>query len=99
MGVENLCKRRSSAFNLAWPSGPDFHSRVLDDFLRHPTLGAALSREAQERLKRYLKFRHRSVHGYGFEVSWEKVEEPLRLLPETVDLLSDIWTKWLETPS
>jgi uncharacterized protein YutE (UPF0331/DUF86 family) len=58
-------------------------------------LGDRISREVAERLKLYKDFRHRFVHGYGFEVSWELVEEPLTLLPDTVEELVRVWTSWL----
>jgi len=35
------------------------------------------------------------AHGYGYEVSWEIVEEPLRMLPDTVALLTSTWRRWL----
>jgi len=40
-------------------------------------------------------FRHRFVHGYGFMVTWDMVEEPLRQLPETVETLTTVWNAWL----
>ena len=48
------------------------------------------------RLKKYLEFRHRFIHGYGFMVTWDMVAEPLRLLPETVERLAEVWTAWLD---
>lgn len=98
MGIENLCKRRCVYLEIKAPSGADSHSRLLDDFLANPELGGKLSPDIQRRLKKYKNFRHRFVHGYGFEVEWGKVEEPLRLLPETVELLTLVWLKWLENP-
>jgi hypothetical protein len=68
---------------------------LLEDFLAQPKLGGKLSADIQHRLKKYKNFRHRFIHGYGFEVDWEKVNEPLRLLPETVELLSSLWLGWL----
>ena len=99
MGIENLCKRRCVYLELQTPSGADSHSRLLDDFLAQPELGGKLSADIQHRLKKYKNFRHRFIHGYGFEIEWEKVDEPLRLLPETVELLTAIWSKWLDNPS
>lgn len=78
------------------PSGADSHNRLLEDFLSQPELGGKLSADIQHRLKKYKNFRHRFIHGYGFEVEWEKVDEPLRLLPETVKLLSSVWLGWLD---
>lgn len=96
MGIENLCKRRCVYLGLPIPSGADSHNRLLEEFLAQPELGGKLSAEIQHRLKKYKNFRHRFIHGYGFEVEWEKVNEPLRLLPETVELLSSLWLGWLE---
>jgi hypothetical protein len=96
LGFENLCKRRYRYLNLPLPSGPNYHSDILTDFLDEATLGGALSNAVVERLKKYLRFRHRFSHGYGYDVSWEIAEEPLRLLPETVELLSNIWQTWLD---
>ena len=96
MGFENLCKRRCVSLGLQIPSGADSHNRLLEDFLAQPDLGGKLSADIQHRLKKYKNFRHRFVHGYGFEIDWEKVDEPLRLLPETVELLSLLWLGWLD---
>ena len=96
MGIENLCKRRCVYLVLPIPSGVDSHNRLLEDFLAQPELGGKLSADIQHRLKKYKNFRHRFIHGYGFEVDWEKVNEPLRLLPETVELLSSLWLGWLD---
>lgn len=97
LSLENLCKRRYLALGLPHPTGPDSHSRVLDDFLAEPNLGGELTGEESLRLKKYVRFRHRFAHGYGHEIDWPIVEEPLRLLPETVERLTEIWERWLET--
>jgi hypothetical protein len=36
------------------------------------------------------------MHGYGHEINWEIIDEPLKLLPETVSLLADIWETWIQ---
>lgn len=94
-GLENLCKRRNAFLNIATPAGPDSHIRILEDFLATPDLGGRLAPELGLRLKRYLRFRHRFIHGYAFEISWEMVSEPLSQLPETVEKLAEVWTAWL----
>jgi len=96
LGVENLCKRRCVHLGLPLPEGEDSHSRLLEGFLSDPELGGSLPSEIQQRLKKYLRFRHRFLHGYGHEVKWEIIEEPLRLLPETVNALQPVWNKWLQ---
>ena len=95
-GLENLCRRRYRASDLPIPEGEDSHTRILEAFLEEPELGAALSAEVKHRLKKYLRFRHRFMHGYGHEVKWEIVDEPLRLLPETVGILREVWLRWLQ---
>jgi len=94
-GIENICKRRRVHQKQPMPTGADWHQQLLDDFLAEPQLGGALSDEMKYRLKKYKSFRHRFVHGYGFEIDWKRVEEPLRLLPDTVSVLTDVWSSWL----
>jgi len=95
LGLENLCKRRLRYLDLPVPGGPESHSEILKQFLADPDLGASLGDDVALRLKKYLRFRHRFSHGYGYEVAWETVEEPLKLLPETVTLLDSIWRNWV----
>ena len=96
-GFENLCKRRCRYLALPIPEGPQSHTQILDEFLNEAELGGTLPEEFAFRLKKYLRFRHRFMHGYGFEVSWEIVDEPLRLIPETVEQLAQTWKRWLGT--
>ena len=95
-GLENLCKRRYRSANLPVPEGEDSHTRILEEFIAAPGLGAGLTDEVKQRLRKYLRFRHRFVHGYGHEVLWDIVDEPLRLLPETIAILRETWLRWLE---
>lgn len=97
LGVENLCKRRYAAMGSSVPQGPDSHARILEDLVNDPTFRAALTGADLARLKKYLAFRHRFIHGYGQTVTWSMVAEPLRLIPETVDVLDKVWTSWLAT--
>ena len=95
-GLENLCKRRYRSANLPVPEGDDSHARMLEEFIAVPGLGASLTHEVKHRLRKYLRFRHRFVHGYGHEVLWDIVDEPLRLLPETIAILREAWLRWLD---
>ncbi len=79
-GLENLCKRRNAALNRKSPEGPDFHKRILDDFIAEKQLGGRMMPENIGYLKKYLRFRHRFLHGYGHEINWGIVEEPLAKL-------------------
>lgn len=95
LGLENLCKCRLRWLGEAIPDGPQSHTEILESFLAADGLGRGLSADMQLRLKKYLRFRHRFFHGYGFEVSWEIAEEPLMLLSETVEILARTWRQWL----
>jgi hypothetical protein len=97
-GLENLWKRFCVHSGRPFPSGPDSHARLLSAFLSESGLGNQVSPEFAERLKLYKDFRHRFVHGYGFEVSWELIEEPLTLLPVTAEELVRVWAGWLNGP-
>ncbi len=99
LGLENLWKRRSIHLGLLVPQGEDSHARILDAFLGDPSLGGSLPHETRQLLKKYLRFRHRLFHGYGHQVRWEIVEEPLRLLPKTVLELEEVWNEWLRKQS
>jgi len=94
-GLENLWKRLCIHSGGEFPSGPDSHAMILSAFLAEPELGGRLSREMANRLKLYKDFRHRFVHGYGFEVTWELVAEPLALLPDTVEELHRVWLNFI----
>lgn len=98
LGLENLCKRRYAFLGSSVPQGPDSHQRILTAFCTPPAPGAAWSLDMQSRWKKYLRFRHRTMHGYGFAVAWDNVAEPLRLLPETITALDQTWRLWLNDP-
>ncbi|MCK5243451.1 hypothetical protein KAR34_13465 [bacterium] len=96
IGLENLCKRRNAALDRIVPEGPEYHQVILDDFLQDDKLGGRLDKALAFRLKKYLRFRHRFVHSYGHEIDWLIIEEPLRLLPETITVLTEVWKNWLK---
>jgi hypothetical protein len=97
LGLENLIKRTWLYLERPVPDGADSHQQLLAVFLADPQLGGQLPAEWPMRFKMYLRFRHRFLHGYGYEVNWEIVEEPLRWLPEAVSLLKQCWGRWLAT--
>jgi hypothetical protein len=95
MGLENLWKRRCRYLKLPVPEGPASHRDTLAQFLDDPKLGKLLHPGVDEHLGRYLRFRHRFIHGYTYDVAWSIVEEPLALIPETVAELRRVWDNWL----
>ena len=95
IGLENLWKRRCRHLGESFPEGPTSHYDTLLAFLADPDLGGRFPPEMEARFGNFLRFRHRFVHGYGIEVRWEMVEEPLSLIPDTVLQLSRVWQEWL----
>ena len=94
-GLENLWRRRCAFLSEPLPQGPDSHSRILNCFLQNPSLGGHLPPEIADRLKMYMRFRHRFIHGYAFEPDWAMVKEPLGLMPETITAMEEVWESWL----
>jgi hypothetical protein len=95
MGLENLWKRRCRYLGQPAPEGSTSHRDTLTQFLDNPEFGGRLPGQMEERLGNYLRFRHRFVHGYGYDLTWSMVEEPLALIPETVQELRTVWGNWL----
>jgi len=96
-GLENLCKRRMKYLEQEVPQGPQSHAEILRAFLEAEDFRDLFDGDFALRLKKYLRFRHRFIHGYGHQVDWEIVDEPLRLLPDTINRLTNIWQHWLES--
>ncbi|MFH0880295.1 MAG: hypothetical protein V2A34_11330 [Lentisphaerota bacterium] len=94
-GFENILKRWCKENETKLPEGPDFHRRLLDAFLQEPFFHQWVSPEFADHLFQYLRFRHRFIHGYGHELKWEHLEEPLRLVANTVEQIEEIWNAWL----
>jgi hypothetical protein len=94
-GLENLWKRRCFYLKKPFPDGPHSHAEILSEFLSDSMTGGRLPPDTSSRLKLFKDFRHRFVHGYGFETKWEMVEEPLKLIPETVTALKSVWESWI----
>jgi hypothetical protein len=95
IGLENLCKRNNRALQREIPEGPEYHQNILDNFIQDNRLGGQLDPAIALRLKKYLRFRHRFIHGYGHDIHWEIIDEPLRLLPDTIGKIIGVWRKWL----
>lgn len=96
MGFESLWKCRLRYHDESSPDGSESHAKVLNDLISEPELGTILTEDEILTLKKYLRFRHRFIHGYGNEISWELVEEPLKLLPITITLVERIWNNWID---
>jgi len=97
-GLESFLKRRARLEGISLAQGSDWHLELLNSFLTDPAFGAAWTESQKALWMRYLRFRHRFIHGYGHELSWEIVQEPLEGLPAMAEGLAQAWEKWLARP-
>lgn len=84
-GVERILQRIALEMEGGLPAGPEWH---VDLLLRmaapvEDRRAAVISKELEERLSEYLRFRHLFRHLYGFELRWERCQGLLRDLPGT----------------
>ena len=76
-GIENILKRISHYHNVPLPSGEMWHVELFKRFYEPSFLSLpVLFNEAlSEDLAPYRKFRHVVLHGYGFQLDWERMAE------------------------
>jgi hypothetical protein len=97
-GLESLMKRKARAEGKSLPQGPDWHLEQLNGFLGDPAFGMTWTESQKALWMRYLRFRHRFIHGYGHELVWEIVQEPLEQLPAMAEELARVWELWVSRP-
>jgi hypothetical protein len=97
-GLESLLKRKARADGKILPQGPDWHLVLLNGFLADPAFGYTWTESQKALWTRYLRFRHRFIHGYGHEMGWSMVREPLVELPAMAEALALVWENWVNRP-
>jgi len=78
-GIENILKRIHRYYDLPLPVGDTWH---VDLFLRYcvpgfETLPVLFDEMLASRLAPFRKFRHVVMHGYGFQLDWDRMTEGL----------------------
>lgn len=87
-GVENIIKRASKVYYHTMPRGNNWHKDLLLLAANPPNNKEAIITEGiAMRLGPYMKFRHRFISGYGFQLESEKMAE---LISNCNDLWNDI---------
>ncbi|MCL6448974.1 MAG: hypothetical protein K6U04_12640 [Armatimonadetes bacterium] len=101
-GIEKIFLQIAREIDQSAPKGENWHRLLLEQMTLHlkgrrpPVIGI----EIASKLQQYLAFRHRFRNLYGFELEWERMEELVRALPETLQELSvaiDSFLALLET--
>jgi uncharacterized protein YutE (UPF0331/DUF86 family) len=83
-GIENILKQVFISRSLAVPKSDTWHQ----DLLKRSTAAGFISSGLAQELKDYLGFRHFFVHGYGFMLEEEKLEDLAAQLP-------GVWSKFM----
>lgn len=74
-GIENIMKRVAKDYYRKFPKGELWHKQLLMQSLNPPNKKVVLfSKGVVDGLYDYLGFRHFFIHGYGFMLSWDKME-------------------------
>ncbi len=97
-GLESLLKRKARAEGKPIPQGPAWHLELLTAFLADPVFNSAWTEPQKALWIRYLRFRHRFIHGYGHELGWDMVQEPFVGLPSMAESLAQAWENWVNQP-
>ena len=74
-GIENILKRISRYYNVPLPLGEMWHVELFKRFCEplFPSLPVLFDKALSEDLAPYRKFRHVVLHGYGFQLDWERM--------------------------
>ncbi len=83
-GIENILKQVFVSRSLAVPKSDTWHQ----DLLKRSTAAGFISPGLAQVLKGYLGFRHFFVHGYGFMLEEEKLQDLAVQLP-------GVWSKFM----
>jgi hypothetical protein len=85
-GVENILKRFYRFLNKPLPKGADWHITLFRSFCDPPEekLPLLFSKQLDDKLSSFRKFRHVVHHGYGFKLDWV-------ILKPGIDGINDIF--------
>ncbi len=76
-GIENILKQTLAARSIEMPKTGTWHQELL----KRSVAEKVVSNELAQELKEYLGFRHFFVHGYGFMVTEEPLQDLAARLP------------------
>jgi hypothetical protein len=79
-GIENILKRISRYHNVPLPLGEMWHVELFRRFCEpsFSSLPVLFDKALSDDLAPYRKFRHVVLHGYGFQLDWERMTEGIK---------------------
>ena len=98
-GIENILKRISHFHNIPLPSGEMWHVELFKRFCEpsFPSLPVLFDELLSSDLAPYRKFRHVVLHGYGFQLDWERMTEGIEKVNDVYLRLKTIIEESLES--
>jgi hypothetical protein len=79
-GVENILKRISHYYSVPLPTGDAWHIDLFKRFCAPSdgVLPVLLNESLSKAMAPYRKFRHLFIHGYGFQIDWNRMQEGIK---------------------
>ncbi len=89
-GIERIFERIAREVDRHTPSGSKWHSDLLVQMSEHrEKRPPVVSQRTTRRLKRLLKFRHRMIHIYRYELIYEKAEKHAKRVSKLFENISE----------
>jgi hypothetical protein len=78
-GIENILKRISRFHSVSLPKGETWHIELFKRFCKpaYKNLPVLFEETLSVAISPYRKFRHVVLHGYGFQLDWNRMKEGL----------------------
>ncbi len=86
-GIENIMKRCAKEYYKKMPRDVDWHKQLLQQsYLSNKGKLPLFDKDTADKLYNYLTFRHIFIHGYSFNLKWDKIK----------NLVDDVEPFWKE---
>jgi hypothetical protein len=96
-GIENMLVLIFKNYDEELPNGIKWHIELLDKaFSSNGNRKAIFQNELQESIEEYLKFRHFIRHTYGFQLEWSRMENLVKQLESTWEVLKESLRQFVE---
>ncbi len=98
-GVENILKRISRFYGVPLPAGETWHIELFTRFCVPPygPLPALFDSSLASSLAPFRRFRHVFLHGYSFDLDWERMSEGIRQVETVFRQLKKALLAYLES--
>jgi hypothetical protein len=89
-GIENILKLIFKFYNNKLPNDIKWHMDLLEmAFISNENRKIIFRNELQKTLEEHLKFRHFVRHSYGFQLEWERMEDLIKNVNNTWNIVKE----------